>query len=96
MFLPSVDASSSGWSIDNVVSFLPAFENDLAVVLHLANVGTVVVKSHVTNQQDLKEENMTHHFKARSRRVVAAYTIHVRCFGLMPLGENSKRKMDFA
>ena len=56
MFLPSVDASCSGWSVDNVVSFLPAFENDLAVVLHLANVGTVVVKSHVTYQQDLKEK----------------------------------------
>ena len=80
MFLPSVDASSSGWSIDNVVSFLPAFENDLAVVLHLANVGTVVVKSHVTNQQNLKEKNMTHHSKARIRRVVAAYTIKSAVF----------------
>ena len=56
VLLPSVDASCSGWSVDNVVSFLPAFENDLAVVLHLANVGTVVVKSHVTYQQYLKEK----------------------------------------
>ena len=56
LFLPSVDAGGSGRTVNNVVTLFPALKHDLPVVLDLADVWTVIVKTHVAHKQNLEDE----------------------------------------